>query len=550
MNYDDCEAGARAIPRGRPDGEACARNCVTRKEFIAAGAAFAGGAGRLLAGGEAPELRVGIISDIHVSFAKTSGAFEKALRIFDKAKVDAILIAGDLINYGMMSELEVVANTWRKVFPEDKRSDGVQIEKLLITGNHDIMGFLSRFATKIKSHEDVEKLCFIADRKKYWRELFGEEYEPISMKTVKGYRFILRNWYSFPSSKTNKLIPPGIPVEKDPTPDFMAKVAGELPADRPFFYVQHEYMAGTVLHKLRTMDQEFDSTSKLLSSFPNCLALTGHSHFTLIDERSIWQGGFTVVNCSSGGGVFTPMGRENGRNILDYGRNPPFEMGETSTRDVKQALVMDVFSDRISFRRIDTVANMTLGADWVVPLFGGRTVPPSGAPKYDFASRAASSVAPQFAPGSKVEVKEIDNGHRRTADGRGMDPEPRRQIVVSFPPVVSTANSERAFDFSVTAEMQQGDKTWTCIVEEKRVYSPNFSRAESLDVAPVECAFARDRIPKKRDIRFVVRPFNCWGKSGEPISSEWVSFMSDKDKAKLESKKKPGEAEAGAKKKG
>ena len=489
-----------------------------------------GTASAAIAGSETPELRVGIVSDIHVTAFGNANKFEAALRIFDEAKVDAVMLPGDLVTGGTLKEMDVVSKTWYKVFPEDRRSDGVLLEKLFITGNHDVAGFLQpRAILKYKSHEDIEKLCFIGDRKRYWREFFGEEYETIGMKTVKGYRFILRNWHKFPSHRSNKLIPPGVKPEKNPTPDFMAKVAGELPADRPFFYVQHEYMAGTIIHKLRTMDQELDDTAKALSSFPNCLALMGHSHLTITDERSIWQGGFTAVNCSSGGGINTPAGRENGRSLLDFNREPPFEMAPTGVYDaaqsIRQALVMDVFSDRIVFHRIDTMANMMLGADWVVPLFGGRTVPPSGTPKYDFASRAASSVAPQFAPGSKVEVKEIQNGHRRKADGRGMDPAPRRQIVVSFPPVVSTAASERAFDFSVAAEMRQGDKTWTCTVEEKRVYSPNFSRSETMDIAPVECAFAFENIPKKRDIRFVVRPFNCWGKSGEPIRSEWTTFL-------------------------
>ena len=497
---------------------------VTRKEFIAAGVAFAGAAGSAIAGNEPSALRVGIISDIHVSNPVAARSLENILRIFDREKVDAVMIVGDLINWGRVSEMKVVAEAWRKVFPENKRSDGVPVEKLFITGNHDVSGFLAAHANpKLTSSEDVEKHCFLPHRKEYWRELFGEEYEPISMKTVKGYPFVLRNWYQFPSSKANRLVPPNIRTERDPTPDFMAKIAGELPADRPFFYVQHEPMFGTVIHKLRTVDQELDSTAKILSRFPNCLAFTGHSHFTITDERSIWQGGFTAVNCSSGGGgVATPQGRENGRNIFDYNRNPPFDMDCTCCRDVKHAIVMDVFSDKITFRRLDTVRDMTLGADWVVPLFGGRTVPPSGTPKYDFAARAAASAAPQFAAGAKVEVRETENGRRRKADGRGVDPTPRHQVVVSFPPIGPTASFERAFDFSVTAEMRPADKTWTCIVQGKRVYSPNFNRSEKLEVDPVECAFAYEFMPKKRDMRFVVRPFNCWGKAGEPICSEWI----------------------------
>ena len=68
---------------------------TTRKEFIAAGAAFAGAAGSVLAVNDAPAacgaagtgglpaLRVGIISDIHVSNPVAARSLENILRIFD-----------------------------------------------------------------------------------------------------------------------------------------------------------------------------------------------------------------------------------------------------------------------------------------------------------------------------------------------------------------------------------------------------------------------------------------------------------------------------------
>ena len=87
-----------------------------------------------------------------------------------------------------------------------------------------------------------------------------------------------------------------------------------------------------------------------------------------------------------------------------------------------------------------------------------------------------------------MSVTEIDDGHRRVSLGNALDPAPRRQIVVSFPPVAATTASDRALDFSVTAEI------------------------------------ARNAIPKNREVRFVVRPLNTWGKAGEPIFSEWWTF--------------------------
>ena len=64
-------------------------------------------------------------------------------------------------------------------------------------------------------------------------------------------------------------------------------------------------------------------------------------------------------------------------------------------------------------------------------------------------------------------------------------------------------------------------------MQEKRVYSPGFCMPEALDAAPVECAFAREAIPKDRDVRFVVRPLDGWGNAGAPIASEWKRFPKD-----------------------
>ena len=43
--------------------------------------------------------------------------------------------------------------------------------------------------------------------------------------------------------------------------------------------------------------------------------------------------------------------------------------------------------------------------------------------------------------------------------------------------------------------------------------------AEKFEMEPVKCLFARSAAPKKRTMRVVVTPYNCWLKAGEPIIS-------------------------------
>ena len=71
--------------------------------------------GKTLAAETAPELTVGIVSDIHLSRPerhKSQGAIDAFLRVlgfFKEKSVDAIVIAGDLTNGGTADELKVTA---------------------------------------------------------------------------------------------------------------------------------------------------------------------------------------------------------------------------------------------------------------------------------------------------------------------------------------------------------------------------------------------------------------------------------------------------------
>ena len=497
---------------------------INRREFMMCGAAFActGCADTARLAGARPSLRVGVLSDIHVTKPDNATWFEKALRKFDAERVDAVLVSGDLVTWSRRAELEAVAGAWRKVFPGDRRSDGVRVERLFVTGNHDVDGFAYPGA-KCKSIGEARENSFFFNRDAMWREFFGEPYEPIKVKTVNGYSFVLRNWYSrlggqYAGSPSKFPLAAGIPAEKNPAPGFVEGLSGTLPKDRPFFYVQHEPIPGTVV------TGELDATGKALAAFPNCIALSGHTHFSLTDEHSIWQGAFTAVNCSCARGyLFTFAGRENGFSVADFGRNPPFEMPPLDIKRPKQGLVVDVWPDSVVFRRFDIENDVSLGADWVVPLCGGgRTVSGSGEQKYSVGPRREASRPPRFADGAQVSVAEVADGHRRNDKGTSADKSPRRQVVVSFPPARSAAGFDRGFDYSVTAELRTAD--FECVLQEKRVFSPNFCMAESMDVDDVTCAFAWDDIPKARNVRFVVRPFNCWGKRGEPIASEWMKF--------------------------
>lgn len=117
---------------------------MNRREFLQRSTALAGAAylgtpalaERLATMGE-PNLVIGIVSDIHLRGTDTAGTFIHTLEYFRDLKVDGVIIAGDMADQGLIPQLEVVANAWFQVFPDNKGLNGKETVQLFIYGNHD-----------------------------------------------------------------------------------------------------------------------------------------------------------------------------------------------------------------------------------------------------------------------------------------------------------------------------------------------------------------------------------------------------------------------------
>ena len=325
------------------------------------------------------------------------------------------------------------------------------------------------------------------------------------MKEVKGYKFLMRNF-------------PDIYWRKEPwyVKEAFAEYGAMLAKERLFFYVQHEQPSDTVNSNFKLVPGSewvaFGQTPggeharDILKNYPNCVSLTGHSHYPINDERSIWQNEYTAVHCGhmSGWCIVAP-GRENSHEVL---ANPPQEMPPFRFRDVHDFTIMSVYDDVIRFERFDAQYDEKFEPDWVVPI-GGKERP------YSWKTRAEASKPPKFAKGAKITVKEIAEGKDRAGNKHP-------QIEVSFPQAASANGGDRAYDYSVRLEMQRGELKFT--KDEKRVYSPNFAHSEKHEKEPVKCVFPRSVVPKGRCVRFVVTPYNCWLKAGEPLVSKNFHF--------------------------
>ena len=425
--------------------------------------------------------RVGILSDIHVTGPDCDQlkAFERALIWFRENNADGVLLVGDMVDRPSLQFMELIGKTWLKVFPDDKGLDGRRVEKLFVTGNHDF---------KVPE-TDIDGVR----REDAWKRFYGLDWEQFSIKDINGYKFVLANY-----AKAKEM--PGLG-------EFMEAHASELKGDKPFFYCQHQHPKGTCSAPW-TIGQDNGETTEILGKFPNCVAVSGHSHTSLTDERTIWQGSFTSVGAASMYWISSFKGRENSRTKLHY-IPQDLRMKPLDTHDGKQGMLMSIYGDAIVFQRREFVYDQSLGPDWVLPL-------PllKGGPVMDFEGRAGRAVAPEFARGAKVSISGI-------VAGKGCLGNDEMQQIVSFPSVTSAVSGIRAFDYEVCLEVQEADIVRVC--NTKRVFSEGYYLGERNDVADVKCVFADFELPDNLPYRYVVRPVECFGKKGRAICSGWLN---------------------------
>lgn len=492
-----------------------------RRSFIGGGAAFfvAAGLGHSAFGaaGGSARLRVGVLSDVHVigglpganANAGSCEAFEKALRYFCSRGVDAVVIAGDMADNGLESQLRGMGDAWRRVFPGNKRPDGGHVEKVFVTGNHDVEGWKYGYAkqygiTEAKNADDILALHMAES----WKRVFDEEYSPMYIKDVKGYKFV--GVHFNPAAGYHK---------KGAIANFLEAHRAELEGDKPFFYTQHYHPKGTCSAPW-TWGQDDGFSTAALYAFPNAVAFTGHSHTPLTDERTLWRGAFTSVGTASLRYLIPFGGRENSRifGTKDLGTQ---QMPFLGCADGHHGQLMTVYDDRLVLERRDFENDLPVGPDWVVPL-------PASAES--FAVRAKKSPVPEFPAGAQVKLERIAGVNRAK--------KAVEQIAVSFPNVPGVMGGARAFDFEVTVEAEDVDraKTWMT----KRVYSPHFYWAPEKDDLEVTCLFAVSELPapngtletrRGRRFRFAVSPANCYGAQGRAIRSKWITGEFGKKKA-------------------
>ena len=332
---------------------------ILRREFLkgtfsAIGlAAFADG--RLFAApegwkhGGTPNLVFGVLSDTHFrtdSFwrrgIKSDKYFVAALECFRDMNVDAVVHCGDMADRGLVGELQLHADAWHKVFPKNMAPDGHVVEKLFVTGNHDIeaWGRNFNFARVVPNKDEWPRKIIKANVAEHWERIWGEKYEPVWHKEVKGYHFFGRNWGV------------GLNELKDLI-DANRAGCGLDTGAKPFFFMSHNMPRG-----------KFNSEMK---RYRNALSFWGHWHVSAANWTIIkmLNANLPGVQCPACPSWWRKDGKWMG-GCDGWITKAPIE-GKLQGGQWHQGFVVKVYDDALVIERREFSKGGSVGPDWVMP---------------------------------------------------------------------------------------------------------------------------------------------------------------------------------------
>ena len=406
----------------------------------------------------APRLKVGLFSDTHVNDDPSSCERTRlALETFKRERVDAIAHLGDLANYHLPKAFRNYRNTVDAVFPA---SSG-RPRFLYAWGNHDSIDYVRRDNPKDRQmdrHAAFEVM----------KEILGIDHGLDFETEINGYTFLC-----VPETITD--------VCNLKEFDRRISEACKRHPDKPVFMMHHPPPYGTCDNSLKNVTK---ATYQIFCRYPQLVVLSGHKHTSVMNERSIWQGAFTEVQTSC---------------LYNWISNwDSVEQGsKVQVRPGWGVMVMDVYGDRLEFRRFDVrqPEEYNPAGRWCVPL----PFSPASAP-YAAARRKAEEKAGVFAAKAKVEV----------------NPDKRFKWLTIRIPTVENVSDVRSY--RVLAERKTDDGMEE-VLRENAI--GDFDEMPSARKGHVDMRIEAKPFTPGETYRFTVTPEGFFGRQGASLSCEW-----------------------------
>lgn len=175
--------------------------------------------------------------------------------------LDAVAVAGDFTNKGAPEQYEA----FNKVCKENLKA-GTQ--KIVCSGNHEY--YMYRKDDRTEGSRVFEK----------YEGNLNNHY------VIGGYHFISVSY----DEKVETYLKSGAWLKKE-----LDKAVADT-GDKPIFVMQHPAPLFTIYGAVKWGDP---TIAAILSSYPQVVNFSGHSHYPMNDPRSIWQGTFTALGCGT-----------------------------------------------------------------------------------------------------------------------------------------------------------------------------------------------------------------------------------------------------------
>ncbi len=387
-----------------------------------------------------PIMRIGLFSDTHwtenpKSFQKT----EAALKVFKQEKVDAIWHMGDISDLLYVKAYRHYRqNVFPSFFPENPP------DELFVYANHDLL--------RRDALGGVEQMP-AAEAFETVRKELGVPNAPDDERIVKGYPVLIFSQFTANAVKEKKL----------------EETVAKYP-DKTIFVLDHCPAVHAPYTDLRSP----------YCKYPQVIHIYGHNHAPLRDENSIWQGTHTEVSAGC---------LHNWRGYL-VGTSPV-------SKENTDFAVMDVYPDKIIYRRFSIVTGKECKEPWIIPLpFDAKTAP------YRRDYRQANTPAPTFQPEAALKL---------TVD------QPFTAVNLAWPEATQGGD---VYKYYIAVERQDADGIFHPITR-LDAYS-EFHLDAHLRKGSFTQAFSSGYFDSGKKYRFTVTPVGFFEKEGTPITADFT----------------------------
>lgn len=400
-----------------------------------------------------PLLKAGFMTDTHIrpGADEINSRTRKAFGLFKDHGVDVIGHCGDLADMHYPESYAFYRSCIETTYP-----DIASRPKLLyVYANHDVIdpekvkAGVKGYARQMPYEEGFRDM----------RRRLGIEHGLFHREIVNGIPFLV-----FPQSFE---LDGGIEHVKR----MLAETAREFPS-RPIVVLGHNAPAKTVFN---SENWGYWNYRQSLDAYPQVISISGHTHNSLRNELSIWQGSFTAVDAG----------------CLEW-----WYGGLGFPEEVKSAygvLVAEFYEDKVVIRRFDVRDGSEYRPNdpWVVKC----PYQPDSA-CYDISSRRKAEKKPSFPAGAELVFKLYG-----------------KNLTLSFPAAV---DEDGVLDYSIKSEVKVSGGDWEVLDVDGGVFSQFYIPRRDRTVMRV-AVIPVTRFQKELDYRFSVRPVGFFGTEGEAL---------------------------------